>query len=218
MNDLPLEIMIHELVCDLSTYRALLAIPAFARLLTPSTRCDYMIRFGYRVEITQYHIKWTLNGKLHRTDGPAIIYANGTQRWYIDGKLHRTDGPAAIHADVLQEWYIDGKRHRTDGPAVIERPMFCKRGILTTSFIVLMGQLSSMPMVYMSGISTTSSIVLMDQLSSTPMARWSGVLMASFIVPTDQLSSMLMARKSGGFMVIKRLKKNSINRKVDFLS
>jgi hypothetical protein len=118
MDCLPLEIL-HEFVCDLSTYRALLAIPAFARSLTPSTRCDYMIRFGYRVEITRDHIKWTLNGKYHRTDGPAIIHANGTQWWCINDKLHRTDGPAIIYADGTQAWYIDGKLHRTDGPAII---------------------------------------------------------------------------------------------------
>jgi hypothetical protein len=119
MNDLPIEIMIHELVYDLSTYRALLAIPAFARSLTPSTRCDYMIRFGYRIEITCDEIRWTLNGKLHRTDGPAIIYVDGLQEWYVNDKRHRTDGPAVIDADGLQMWYKDGKLHRTDGPAFI---------------------------------------------------------------------------------------------------
>ena len=118
MDSLPLEIL-HELVCDLSTYRALLAIPAFARSLTPSTRCDYMIRFGYRVEITRDYIKWTLNGEFHCTNGPAIIGANGSQAWYINGKLHRTDGPAIIRANGMREWYKDDKCHRTDGPAVV---------------------------------------------------------------------------------------------------
>jgi hypothetical protein len=52
-------------------------------------------------------------------DGPAAIYANGSQRWYVDGQLHRLDGPAVIHADRSQEWYVDGQLHRLDGPAVI---------------------------------------------------------------------------------------------------
>ena len=30
--------------------------------------------------------RWLLNGKLHREDGPAIEYANGTKEWYVDGK------------------------------------------------------------------------------------------------------------------------------------
>jgi hypothetical protein len=28
---------------------------------------------------------WHTNGKRHRTDGPAIEYADGTKHWYIDG-------------------------------------------------------------------------------------------------------------------------------------
>jgi hypothetical protein len=67
--------------------------------------------FDNRVE---YH----LNGKLHRTDGPACEYANGTKYWYIDGKRHRTDGPAIEWSDGGKEWYVKGKLHRTDGPAI----------------------------------------------------------------------------------------------------
>jgi hypothetical protein len=29
---------------------------------------------------------WRLNGKLHRTDGPAIEYADGSKYWYYEGK------------------------------------------------------------------------------------------------------------------------------------
>jgi hypothetical protein len=29
---------------------------------------------------------WYLHGNLHREDGPAIEYANGTKYWYLDGK------------------------------------------------------------------------------------------------------------------------------------
>jgi hypothetical protein len=107
------------MVCDLSTYRALLSIPIFALSLTPSTRCDYMILFGYRVKITRLSITWTLDGKLHRTDGPAVTSVDGARYWCIDGKFHRTDGPAIIRADGSQEWFIDDKHHRTDGPAII---------------------------------------------------------------------------------------------------
>ena len=61
---------------------------------------------------------WYLNGKRHRTDGPAIIYHSGSQYWYLNDKLHRTDGPAVIYPDGTQYWYLNGKYHRTDGPAV----------------------------------------------------------------------------------------------------
>jgi len=30
---------------------------------------------------------WYQNNKLHRTDGPAIEYANGAKYWYQNGKL-----------------------------------------------------------------------------------------------------------------------------------
>jgi hypothetical protein len=62
---------------------------------------------------------WYQNGKLHRTDGPAIIYSDGTKYWYLNGKYHRTDGPAAIYPDGSEHWYQNGKRHREDGPAII---------------------------------------------------------------------------------------------------
>ena len=55
---------------------------------------------------------------LHRTDGPAIEYANRDKHWYIDGKCHRIDGPAREYANGDKYYYIDGKRHRIDGPAV----------------------------------------------------------------------------------------------------
>jgi len=29
---------------------------------------------------------WYLNGKLHRTDGPAVERINGTKRWYLNDK------------------------------------------------------------------------------------------------------------------------------------
>jgi hypothetical protein len=29
---------------------------------------------------------WYLNGKLHREDGPAIEYLNGTKEWWLNGE------------------------------------------------------------------------------------------------------------------------------------
>jgi len=29
---------------------------------------------------------WYLNGKLHRTDGPALELINGDKHWYLNGK------------------------------------------------------------------------------------------------------------------------------------
>ena len=61
--------------------------------------------------------EWYVEGKLHRSDGPAVEWSTGTKAWYVDGKRHRLDGPAVEKADGTMEWYVEGKRHRPDGPA-----------------------------------------------------------------------------------------------------
>jgi len=50
-----------------------------------------------------------LNFELHREDGPAIVWANGTKSWCIDGELHRLDGPAVERPDGTRFWYINNK-------------------------------------------------------------------------------------------------------------
>ena len=61
--------------------------------------------------------RWSLNGKHHREDGPAVEYANGDKEWYLNGKCHREDGPAFECANGTKEWCLNGKYHREDGPA-----------------------------------------------------------------------------------------------------
>ena len=61
---------------------------------------------------------WCINGKLHREDGPAIEWDNGSMYWYINGECHREDGPALETSDGDKWWYINGNFHREDGPAV----------------------------------------------------------------------------------------------------
>lgn len=72
----------------------------------------------YQVEVKLNRTIWRFNGKLHRTDGPAIEFTNGDQTWHKHGKLHRTDGPAATYSNGTKYWYKHGKLHRTDGPAI----------------------------------------------------------------------------------------------------
>ena len=48
----------------------------------------------------------------HREDGPAFEFWFGTKYWYIDGRCHRTDGPARRYGNdgvVTEEWLIDGR-------------------------------------------------------------------------------------------------------------
>jgi hypothetical protein len=51
---------------------------------------------------------WYLNGVSHRTDGPAVEWADGEKWWRTNGLLHRTDGPAIEYANGYKEWYLDG--------------------------------------------------------------------------------------------------------------
>ena len=73
----------------------------------------------YKVKVYDTHTVWyNLEGKLHRTDGPAIEYANGDKYWYINGQRHRDNGPAVEYANGDKSWWINGKYHRENGPAI----------------------------------------------------------------------------------------------------
>ena len=61
---------------------------------------------------------WAINGKRHREDGPAIEHANGDKEWYLRGERHRSNGPALERADGGKAWYVNGERHRLNGPAM----------------------------------------------------------------------------------------------------
>ena len=65
---------------------------------------------------------------MKRPTKKVTYYESGqiwSEYWYIDGKRHRTDGPAVVwyyesSGQVESEyWWVDGKWHRTDGPARI---------------------------------------------------------------------------------------------------
>jgi hypothetical protein len=55
-----------------------------------------------------YKAWYDKNGRLHRLNGPAIIYYDGYEEWYRHGKLHRDDGPARAHSSAdIEEWWKD---------------------------------------------------------------------------------------------------------------
>jgi len=58
-------------------------------------------------------------GRLHRLDGPAVEFANGTKEWHQNGQFHRSDGPAYVGANGHKEWHFRGMLHREDGPAIV---------------------------------------------------------------------------------------------------
>jgi hypothetical protein len=57
-------------------------------------------------------------GLLHREDGPAVEYANGTRMWYLNNQRHREDGPAVEWVSGTRMWCRNGQLHRESGPAV----------------------------------------------------------------------------------------------------
>lgn len=52
--------------------------------------------------------EWWGDGKLHREDGPAVIYPFGTKEWWIKGRRHREDGPAIESPDGHREFWLNG--------------------------------------------------------------------------------------------------------------
>jgi hypothetical protein len=74
-----------------------------------------IITYKYTVDyVTNYY----LDDKLHRIDGPAKEWNDGTKCWFQNGKRHRIDGPAIEYPDGEKHWYQNGLLHRLDGPAL----------------------------------------------------------------------------------------------------
>lgn len=72
-----------------------------------------------RTKTWNYKVQYRLNEDLHRLNGPASIWNDGSIGWYLFGKLHRDGGPAYINSAGHMDWYQHGKHHREDGPASI---------------------------------------------------------------------------------------------------
>lgn len=77
----------------------------FRGYLTPNetTTNDYDMISGYVKEF------WAKNGRLHRDDGPAVIYTDGSEEWWSNGRLHRDNGPAIIHKNGYKAWWQNNK-------------------------------------------------------------------------------------------------------------
>ena len=47
---------------------------------------------------------WTLNGELHREDGPAIEWSDGTKKWWINGKEIDLEQVIKDHPEGYGPW------------------------------------------------------------------------------------------------------------------
>ena len=66
----------------------------------------------YRIEVDGFGNRFYYNsaGLLHRDDGPAVEYPDGSKSWRQNDRLHRIDGPAVEWASGNKEWFINGKK------------------------------------------------------------------------------------------------------------
>ena len=65
----------------------------------------------YRIDVDMFGTRRYYNsaGQLHRTNGPAIEFNDGSKYWYQNGVCHRTDGPAVEWDSGGKSWFIDGR-------------------------------------------------------------------------------------------------------------
>ena len=54
--------------------------------------------------------RWTLNGTLHRGNGPAVEWPGGSKEWYLHGKRHREDGPAIEYPNGEKRWFLNNEK------------------------------------------------------------------------------------------------------------
>jgi len=45
----------------------------------------------------------------HKLNGPAVEWADGDKEWSVNGTLHREDGPAIMSQLNGNKWFLNGK-------------------------------------------------------------------------------------------------------------
>ena len=70
--------------------------------------------------------EWKQYGLLHREDGPAKEWDDGSFEYLFRGRRHRDDGPAVVYLtkNHFEGWFRQGLRHRDDGPAITREDNF----------------------------------------------------------------------------------------------
>ena len=78
-----------------------------------TTEAEVYSALKYRVDVDQFGTRryYNQNGKLHRENGPAVLWADGTTMWYQNGLRHRTNGPAVILANGIKLWYLENVQY-----------------------------------------------------------------------------------------------------------
>jgi hypothetical protein len=58
--------------------------------------------------------RWYNGSILHREDGPAVEYADGSKWWFDHGVIHREDGPAVEFADGTKRWWLNAVQFKEE--------------------------------------------------------------------------------------------------------
>ena len=74
----------------------------------PNEKCNSIDGTIQQIKISSEEKRWYKNGLLHREDGPAVEFFNGTKFWYKNGDYHREDGPAIECPSGSKLWYKNG--------------------------------------------------------------------------------------------------------------
>jgi len=108
MENLPIDVL--EIIagyCGVAGWLSLVRVSRkFGRLAVGQRKINIIKRLT-DVRCDDTKIEYRINNILHRIDGPARIWSDGTQVWFYKGRKHRTDGPAH-HNHLSEFYYIDG--------------------------------------------------------------------------------------------------------------
>lgn len=73
--------------------------------------CAVIIIFQWLVKLNtdmQNPKIYRVDGEIHREDGPAVEFADGSKFWLRHGKPHREDGPILESAYGYKLWGLNG--------------------------------------------------------------------------------------------------------------
>jgi len=77
--------------------------------------------------INEYGSSYYKDGRLHRTDGPAVEWYDGEKWWYLNGDRHREDGPAIEWPNGDKAWYLNDVRYSEEDYKVAVRKIKLQR-------------------------------------------------------------------------------------------
>lgn len=91
-------------------------------VIYPSTEVNHSTYDSGNIKNHRVEIKEFLNLRHNQDGGPAYVIYNDeneviVSKWYFMGRLHREDGPAALYKDGSCYWYYNNNLHRDAGPA-----------------------------------------------------------------------------------------------------